>query len=154
MTIVIDITNVITYTTDIKNGGIQIPSATRQYMMNDEATGEDLVLEVPVYVENDLEIDKDGNFMIQTFLFLNDDDETPTEMKIKFSDLIQQTIDYVNDQPSTKGTNTLYCIAHELTHQAEVLRSKGDYMDRGVYSSDLFGEETTEEDILKKANDN
>jgi hypothetical protein len=38
----------------------------------------------------------------------------------------------------------MYCIAHELSRQAEILRNKADYMDRGVYSDDLFDEDKVE----------
>lgn len=119
--------------------------------MDTEDTGEDVSLEIPIYVENDLEIDKDGNFNVQTFIY-PDGEENPVEVRVKFSSLIQNVIEYYNEDASVDGTNTLYCIAHELSRQAEVLRSKGDYMDRGVYSDDLFKEETTEEDVIKKSN--
>lgn len=105
-----------------------------------EEIGEDVSLEIPVYVENDLDVDDEGNFIIQTFIF-PDGEENPTSIKIKFSTLVNNVIEYYQEDASVDGTNTLYCIAHELTRQAEILRTKGDYMDRGVYSKDLFDED-------------
>lgn len=109
-----------------------------------EEIGEDVSLDVPVYIENDLKIDPDGNFIVQTFVFPDGNDEAnSTEVRIKFSTLIKNVIEYCQEDPSAEATNTLYCIAHELTRQAEILRTKGDYMDRGVYSQDLFDEDKT-----------
>ena len=121
--------------------------------MDTEDTGEDVILSIPVYVENDLEIDQDGNFNVQTFIFSEErEDEDPKEIKTKFSTLIKNVIDHFQEDATVDGTNTLYCIAHELSRQAEVLRSKGDYMDRGVYADDLFKEDPIEEDVIKKSN--
>jgi len=108
--------------------------------MEDESTlvGEEVTLSVPIYVENDIECDADGNLQLQTFLYADKDDEEGTELSFMFNEVVDKCIEYYQEENNNDSRNRMYCIAHELSRQAEKLRNKADYMDRGLYSEDLF----------------
>lgn len=99
-------------------------------------------IEVSVQVENDLEVDNDGYFHINTFIFPDDDDD-PIETRVLFEDVIDSIIDFHRDDFTGAGHGQLYKIAHELDRHANNLRTVANQMeDREAMSAqeDMFND--------------
>ena len=107
---------------------------------NDSLLGDETTITLPIYVEHDIDSDEEGNTIIQTFLFSNRDsqDEEGSEVTTTLNDLIDNTISYYVEEKSADSASALYILANDLTRHAETLRDKAEYMDRGLYSDDLF----------------
>ena len=84
-------------------------------MSNDSI--EEVVLEVPIGLEYDLEINKDGVLVIQTELWLDEDMVTPVSMP--FYLMVDGLFDSTNKD---LDFNTLFAIANDLTREAERIR--------------------------------
>tara|TARA_X000001036_G_scaffold248122_1_gene231276 strand:- start:8 stop:373 length:366 start_codon:yes stop_codon:yes gene_type:complete len=115
---------------------------TNNNNINDDLVGDEANLTIPVYIENDIDTDEEGNTIIQTFLYANRDsaDEEGSEVAVTLNALIENTISYYVEEKSSDSANALYVLANDLSRQAEALRDKADYMDRGLYSDDMFVE--------------
>ena len=80
--------------------------------------GQDVVLQLPVYIDVDLDIDADGICSIVTLLFENDDDD-PRETSIELESVVEAVTEYYAHKA---GYQKLYCLAHEFSRMAEIMR--------------------------------
>lgn len=97
-------------------------------------------LKLELAVENDLEIDNNGNFYVLTLIFAGDDDE-PAEVRVTFEDIIDNLIDFYRDTEMTNGNigyGQLYGIANELERTVDRLREVAGHMEGRVIMEDMF----------------
>jgi hypothetical protein len=83
-------------------------------------------LNVPIYCTNEFDVDEDGNSYIVNVIYVGDDEDDPTEIRVELEDVIEEMIAEYGD---TDGYQFLYMVAHELTRQANALRSKANYIE-------------------------
>ena len=83
-------------------------------------------LNVPIYCTNEFDVDEDGNSYIVNVIYVGDDEDEPTEIRVGFEDVIEEMIAEYGD---TDGYQFLYMIAHELSRQANALRAKANYIE-------------------------
>ena len=77
-------------------------------------------MQVPIYLQNDFEVDEDGVSYLLSSVYIGDDDE-PQEIRVLFDDLINVLCEDFGD---VDGYQHLYVVAHELSRSAEILREK------------------------------
>jgi hypothetical protein len=95
----------------------------------------DTMLQVPIYLENDFEVDDDGVSFIITSLFVGDG-EVAHEIRIQLDDVVEALCEFYGD---VDGYQHLYLVAHELSRAAEVLREKAGIIEDSTSAvSDLF----------------
>ena len=95
----------------------------------------DTMLQVPIYLENDFEVDDDGVSFIITSLFVGDG-EVAHEIRIQLDDVVEALCEFYGD---VDGYQHLYLVAHELSRAAEVLREKAGIIEVSTSAvSDLF----------------
>ena len=95
----------------------------------------DTTLQIPIYVENDFEVDYDGVSFIVTSLFVGDAEEAQ-EIRIQLDDVVEALCEFYGD---VDGYQHLYLVAHELSRAAEVLREKAGIIEDSTSAvSDLF----------------
>lgn len=95
----------------------------------------DTMLQVPIYLENDFEVDDDGVSFIITSLFVGDGEEAQ-EIRIQLDDVVEALCEFYGD---VDGYQHLYLVAHELSRAAEVLREKAGIIEDSTSAvSDLF----------------
>ena len=98
-------------------------------------SGMELDLSIPVFVDNDLEVDDHGICSIVSLLYVGDSDDCH-ESRVELGSVIENIIEFYRD---TVDYNQLYLIAHEMTRFAEELRNSAGYMeDSDVSMTDLF----------------
>ena len=98
--------------------------------------GVSLELEVPVYLEHDLEVDDDGTLYLNSFLYLSDNDDS-TEVRIEFQPIVETVIDIARDFGD--GYKQLYGIAHEFERHADRMRDVASRMEDSLTNvGDLF----------------
>ena len=83
-------------------------------------------LNVPIYCTNEFDVDEDGNSYIVNVIYVGDDEDEPTEIRVELEDVIEEMIAEYGD---TDGYQFLYMVAHELSRQANALRSKANYIE-------------------------
>lgn len=83
-------------------------------------------LNVPIYCTNEFDVDEDGNSYIVNVIYVGDDEDEPTEIRVELEDVIEEMIAEYGD---TEGYQFLYMVAHELSRQANALRSKANYIE-------------------------
>ena len=97
--------------------------------------GVDIGLTVPIYVDADIEVDDHDICNIVTLIYVGDDEEC-YEARVALDVIVDGLIETFRD---TYSYNQLYVIAHELSRQAERLRSVGNYIeDSTTVVSNLF----------------
>ena len=79
--------------------------------------GEDGVLEIPVFVEYDLEVNPDGILQLRTDIWV--DEDTSTEVVMSFCRIVDGLIDPAN---TDRNFTHLFAIANDLTREAERIR--------------------------------
>ena len=79
--------------------------------------GEDVLLEVPVYVEYSLEVDNEGVLQIKNKLWL--DEESCSEVSVPFYRIAD---DVVASERTEHNFTHLFAIANDLTKEAERIR--------------------------------
>ena len=97
-------------------------------------------LKLELAVENDLEVDANGNFYVVTLIFANDDDE-PCEVRVTFDDIIENLIDFYRDTEMTTGNlgyGQLYAIANEFERAIDRLREVAGHMEGRILMDDMF----------------
>ncbi|MDA9855364.1 hypothetical protein N9C80_02935 [Paracoccaceae bacterium] len=95
----------------------------------------DTLLQVPIYLENDFEVDDDGVSFIVTSLFVGDGEEAH-EIRTQLDDVVEALCEFYGD---VDGYKHLYLVAHELSRAAEVLREKAGIIEDSTSAvSDLF----------------
>ena len=107
--------------------------------IDDDTLGDEIIIPQKIFIENDIELDRDNTILVQTFVYADEEDEDPSEVTVKLEDMITNTIDYYAENMTNHNrTSDLYLLSNELFRLAEELRMKAEYMDRGLYSDDLF----------------
>jgi len=96
-------------------------------------------IELPILVENDLEVDNDGRFFVVSYIFPAEDDES-VEIRVEFEQIIDNLIDFYREDQGPSGYNQLYLIAHELDRHAHSLRDIASLMEGRYTGEDLFDE--------------
>ena len=95
----------------------------------------DTTLQVPIFLQNDFEVDDDGISYVISSVFIGDEEEA-TEVRIRLDDVIESLCDFYGD---TEGYRHLYLVAHELSRAAEVLREKAVTIEDSISAvHDLF----------------
>jgi hypothetical protein len=98
--------------------------------------GVNLDLEVPLYLEHDLETDDDGTLYLNTFLYIGENDES-TEVRIEFQPIVETVVDIARD--FNDGYKQLYGIAHEFERHASRMRDLAEKMEESIVNvGDLF----------------
>lgn len=96
-------------------------------------------LELPLLLENDLEVDNDGQMFVVSYIFPDDSDES-VEIRVEFEHIIDSLIDFYREDQGTGGYNQLYLIAHELERHSHSLRDIASLMEGKYTNEDLFDE--------------
>ena len=108
---------------------------------------ETTTLELPLTIENDLEVDDNGTFYVVTYLFPEDDDHS-IEVRIQFDHIIDNLIDFYREEySSTSSFGQLYLIANELNRHQDNLRTVAEHIEGRHLSEDLFDEDEPENTI-------
>lgn len=102
-------------------------------------SSDNVSIEIPITVENDLEVDSEGQFFILTFIFPQDEEDS-VEARVLFDDIIESLIEFHADEPGSSGYGQLYLIANELNRYAERLREVAGRMEDTEVADDLFGD--------------
>jgi glutamine synthetase type III len=90
-------------------------------------------VEVPITVENDLEVDESGSISIVTLIYAGEED-LASEIRIPMEEIIEESIDFYSDE---NGSRQLYTLAHELSRYAEMLRTAADHIEGQLDFSNL-----------------
>ena len=98
---------------------------------------ETTTLELPITIENDLEVDNEGTFYVVTFLFYDDDDDS-VEVRIPFEHIIDNLIDFYREESTPNGFGQLYMIANELARHSDNLRSIAEYVEGRHLNEDFL----------------
>ena len=80
--------------------------------------GTEALLQVPIYVENDFDVDDDGIGYILNNVYVAEEEE-PHEIQVRLDEVTSSLIDLYGD---VENFNQLYIVAHELSRVAEILR--------------------------------
>ncbi len=97
---------------------------------------ETATLELPLLLENDLEVDNDGRFFVVSYIFPDESDDS-VEIRIEFEQIIDNLIDFYREEQGPAGYNQLYLIAHELDRHAHSLRDIASLMEGNYDLADL-----------------
>ena len=97
--------------------------------------GPNSTLQVPIYLQNDFEVNEDGVSYLLSSVYIGDDDE-PQEIRLLFDDVIDALCEDFGD---VDGYQHLYVVAHELSRSAEILRETTGFIEDSVSAvKDLF----------------
>ena len=95
----------------------------------------DTSIQVPIYLENDFEVDDHGVSFLVTSLFVGDE-EVAQEIRTPLDDVIEALCEFYGD---VTGYTHLYLVAHELSRAAETLREKAGIIEDSTCAvNDLF----------------
>ena len=101
--------------------------------MNDN--GQDVNLEVPLFIDNDLFEDDDGLFLLQTSVSI-DLDEKPVIKEQPFEEIINDIIECHEEDGDYQE---LYKVSNGLLHQSERIREVADKLESSTHAvADLF----------------
>lgn len=101
--------------------------------MNDN--GQDVNLEVPLFIDNDLFEDDDGLFLLQTSVSV-DLDEKPVIKEQPFEEIINDIIECHEEDGDYQE---LYKVSNGLLHQSERIREVADKLESSTHAvADLF----------------
>jgi|TARA_R100000951_G_scaffold36334_2_gene31095 hypothetical protein len=97
--------------------------------------GQDLTLEVPIFIDNDLQVDDHGVLNLSCTLYL-DLDDGPQTFKVPFYSMTDAIVEFHTEE---KDYNQLYAIANELTKESERIREVADQIESSTANvADLF----------------
>lgn len=97
--------------------------------------GTDASLQVPIYLEHDVDMDDDGLSYLVTNVFVGEQDDAQ-EVRVPIDIIVEFLCDIYGD---IDGYQHLYVVAHELSRAAEELREKAGFIEDSVTAmSDLF----------------
>jgi hypothetical protein len=82
--------------------------------------GQDVHLNVPMFVDADFDIDDDGVCSIVCMIYTNGDEE-PEEVFVDFEGVVESFLDF---HSQTINYQTIYSLAHEFNRMSERLREK------------------------------
>lgn len=103
---------------------------------------------VELAIENDLEVDINGNFYLVNLVYVGEAEE-PTEVRVEFEDIVENMIDYYRDMPNNGlGYGQLYSIANEFERYIDRLREIAGYMEDSTIYGKLDELEDADEDDL------
>jgi hypothetical protein len=102
-------------------------------------SSESTTLELPITVENDLEVDNDGRFYLISYLF-PDTSEESVGIRILFDDVIDSLLEFYQEETGPSGYGQLYLIANEFERHTDRLREIAGYMEGKHHTGDLFDE--------------
>lgn len=88
---------------------------------------EEVTIELPLSIQNDLEVDDNGTLNIITII-LREDDES-YEVKLDFDRIIENLLDHYDGMRDVSEAQQLYLISHELGRQAVRLRDVADLLE-------------------------
>lgn len=91
---------------------------------------EEVTIELPLSIQNDLEVDDNGTLNIITII-LREDDES-YEVKLDFDRIIENLLDHYDGMRDVSEAQQLYLISHELGRQAVRLRDVADLLEGGM----------------------
>jgi hypothetical protein len=91
---------------------------------------EEVTIELPLSIQNDLEVDDNGTLNIITII-LREDDES-YEVKLDFDRIIENLLDHYDGMRDVSEAQQLYLISHELNRQAVRLRDVADLLEGGM----------------------
>ena len=94
-------------------------SSNDSFITNDTAD-----LTVPIVTEIDLDINAENILNIVAYVFPKSEDNG-TECRVEFEEVIDKLINYYENADDQANLNQIYSISHELTRQAERLRTLG-----------------------------
>lgn len=94
---------------------------------------EETSIEVPITVENDLEIDESGTAYIVTLIYAGTSD-IASEVRIPMEEIVEELIGFYSEE---NGSRQLYTLGHELSRYAEMLRTAADHLEGQLDFSDL-----------------
>lgn len=80
----------------------------------------DLELSVPIYVDNDIEVDDHGICRIVSLIYVGDEEDECVEARVELDAVIDEIIEFYKDG---LNYNQLYLVGHELARASERLRS-------------------------------
>ncbi len=101
--------------------------------MNDN--GQDVNLEVPLFIDNDLFEDDNGLFLLQTSVSI-DLDEKPVIKEQPFEEVINDIIECHEEDGDYQE---LYKVSNGLLHQSERIREVADKLESSTHAvADLF----------------
>jgi hypothetical protein len=98
-------------------------------------------LKLELGIENDLEVDANGNFYVVTLIFQNSTDDDPEEVRVSFEDVLDNVIDFYRDTELSQGNigyGQLYAIANEFERAVDKLREVAGHMEGRVFNHDIF----------------
>ena len=108
---------------------------------------ETTTLELPITIENDLEVDNNGTFHVVTYLFPDDSDDS-VEIRIQFDHIIDNLIDFYREEyNSASSFGQLYLIANELDRHKDNLRTVAEHIEGRHLSEDMFDEDEHENTV-------
>ena len=87
--------------------------------------GNDLVLQVSAYIDNDIEVDADGVCWLTNMLYIGEQDEAD-ESRVLFEGVIDSLVEFHQDSGDFRQ---LYMVAHELARHAERLRGMAGFVE-------------------------
>lgn len=91
---------------------------------------------IPIHVETEFEVDAHGVCKVLTNVYTSDEDDYYEQTAEELTDILDSLVDQHSD---TNGYQQMYCIAHEFSRFAEVLRDKaGKVEDSDEAVADLF----------------
>lgn len=97
-------------------------------------------------IENDIEVDADGNCQLVTLLF-NDFEDAPYETRVRFEDVIDNLVDFYRDLSTPNGgINQLLAIANEFERHAHDLKDIADQMQG--YGPSFYDEDYRQLDLF------
>jgi|TARA_B110000967_G_C18507195_1_gene374526 hypothetical protein len=107
---------------------------------------EEVTIELPLSIQNDLEVDDNGTLNIITVI-LREDDEA-YEVKLDFDRVIENLLDHYDGMRDVSEAQQLYLIAHELGRQAVRLRAVAELLEGGIIDDDEDDYDDEEQIIL------
>tara|TARA_B110000240_G_C13070216_1_gene271273 strand:+ start:7 stop:339 length:333 start_codon:yes stop_codon:yes gene_type:complete len=97
--------------------------------------GQDLNLEVPLFIDHELEVDDYGVLNLETRIY-TDPDSTSQTVSVPFYSMTDAIVEFHTDEGNY---NQLYTIANELTKESERMREVADKIEDSTASvADLF----------------
>ena len=116
-------------------GEIQLKSPVLNKAPLISSIGRYSAFQVPIYPQNDFEIDEDGVSYLLSSVYIGNDDE-PQEIRVLLDEVIDALCEDFGD---VDGYQHLYVVAHELSRSAEILREKAGFIEDSVSAvNDLF----------------
>jgi hypothetical protein len=91
-----------------------------------------LGLDLEFDLENDLEVDDNGDFHIITLVFADTGNEAVFEGRTSFEDVISNLLDFYRDDSTTlsgSGAGQLHAIASRMSRHVEDLRSLATHLE-------------------------